>query len=58
MTDKNWYQYRSKDGKVKGIVLARSKAAVARLAGYPVEELVIERVVWNGREFVKCKSIK
>ena len=50
----HWYQYRSKDRKIKGYVLARSKAAVASLAGYPVGELVIERVVYNGREFVKC----
>ncbi len=51
-----WYQFESKDRKVRGIVLSRSKAAVARLAGYPVEELVIERVEWNGEEFVKCKE--
>lgn len=52
----HWYQYRSKDRKVRGIVLTRDKEQVARLAGYPVEELVIERVTWNGREFVKCEK--
>ena len=50
-----WYSWESKDRKVRGIVLTRSKAAVARLAGYPKEELVIERVTWNGEEFVKQK---
>jgi len=50
---RSWYQYRSKDRKVRGIVLANSKAKVARLAGYPLGELVIERVRWNGKEFVK-----
>ncbi len=54
----HWYSYKSKDRKVTGIVLARSKAAVARLAGYPVGELVIERVRWNGEEFVKCQGKK
>lgn len=52
----HWYQYRSKDRKVRGIVMSQSKAAVARLAGYPVKELVIERVEWNGKEFVKCQG--
>jgi len=51
---RHWYQYRSKDRKVRGIVLCNSKEQVARLAGYPLEELVIERVKWNGKEFVKC----
>jgi hypothetical protein len=51
-----WYRYRSKDRKVRGIVLTRDKEQVARLAGYPVEDLVIERVRWNGKEFVKCKT--
>lgn len=53
-----WYSYESKDRKVRGIVLTRSKAAVARLAGYPREELVIERVKWNGEEFVNQSKAK
>lgn len=53
---KRWYQYRSKDRKVKGYCPAEDGGQVALLAGYPVEELVIERVRWNGKEFVKCKA--
>ncbi len=56
LMSRHWYQFKSKDRKVKGIILTRSKAAVARFAGYPISELVIERVVWNGQEFVKCKK--
>ena len=50
---KHWYQFKSKDGKVKGLAPAQGKAEVARFAGYPISELHIERVVWNGEEFVK-----
>ena len=53
-----WYQYRSKDRKVRGYCPARSKQEVAGLAGYPVEELIIERVEWNGKEFGKCQAKK
>ena len=49
---RRWYQFRSKDGKQRGIILARSKAAVVRFAGYPVEQLIIEPVTWNGSEFL------
>ena len=52
---KDWYSYRSKDKKVRGYCLARDEAEVAYIAGYPVEELVIERARWNGKEFVKCQ---
>lgn len=57
---KRWYQYRSKDGKVQGITLARDEAEVARLAGRSAKSLIIERVRWNGKEFEKChlKGIK
>ena len=55
---RQWYQFKSKDGKVKGIVMSKSKAEVARFAGYPKEELVIERVRWNGKEFVDGRAIK
>lgn len=49
----NWYQYRSKDRKQTGIVLARDEEAVAKFAGYPVSKLVIWRVEWNGERFIK-----
>lgn len=48
----NWYSFRSKDRKVRGIVPARDLAAVARFAGYPLDKLVIARVRWDGKEFV------
>ena len=51
---KHWYSFKSKDGKVRGLVPATSKLGVARFSGYPISELVIEQVVWNGEEFVKC----
>lgn len=41
---------------MRGLVPAKNEAEVARFAGYPVEELVIERVRWNGKEFVKCRK--
>ena len=53
-----WYQFKSKDGRVKGIILSNSKAKVARFSGYPISELYIERVVWNGEEFRECKNIR
>lgn len=40
---KQWYKFSSKDRKVRGLVPARDEEQVARLAGYPVEGLVIER---------------
>jgi len=36
-----WYYFKTKDGKVKGLVPATSEQEIARFAGYPVEELVI-----------------
>lgn len=54
----HWYQFRSKDRKVRGYCPTRDEAEVARLAGYPREELVIEQVTWNGKEFVKCQKTK
>lgn len=51
---KRWYQYRSKDGKVRGLARARDEAGVAKFAGYPAEGLIIERVRWNGKEFEAC----
>jgi len=53
---KHWYQYRSKDRKVRGYCLARNEIGVAYFASYPIEELHIEQVTWNGKEFVKCKE--
>ena len=55
---KKWYSYKSKDRKVKGYCPADSEDGVASLAGYPVEQLVIERVRWNGKEFVKQSRAK
>ena len=50
---KQWYQYRSKDRKVRGYCPAEDESGVAHFAGYPVEDLIIEPVTWNGKEFVK-----
>jgi len=50
---KNWYSFRSKDGKVKGYCPAESEAELARFAGYELKELVIKRVRWNGKEFTE-----
>lgn len=49
-----WYSFKSKDRRVIGYCPAKSKAGVALFAGKKVKELVIERVRWNGEEFVKC----
>jgi len=49
----NWYPFKSKDGKVRGYCPAETQQEVARFSRYPLSELVIERVVWNGKEFVK-----
>lgn len=51
-----WYSFKSKDGVARGYCPAESKQEVARFAGYPIGELVIERVVWNGEKFVTIKS--
>ena len=48
----HWYSFKSKDGKVRGYCPGN----VAEFAGYPLEELVVERVKWNGKEFVTIKS--
>lgn len=53
-----WYSFRSKNRKVRGYCPARDEEEVARFAGYPVEELVIEPIRWNGKEFLKCKSTR
>lgn len=52
----HWYKYRSKDKKVQGYCPAKSKLVVARFLRYPISELVIQRVKWNGEEFVTIKS--
>lgn len=49
---KHWYQFKSRDGKVRGYCPRN----VARFSGYPISELVIQRVKWNGEEFVTIKS--
>jgi len=48
----HWYKYRSKDKNIQGYHPAKSKLEVARFLGYPVSRLVIERVSWNGQEFI------
>jgi len=53
-----WYQYRSKDKKTQGYCPGKNEAEVAHFASYPVEELVIERIRWNGKELVKCQKRK
>jgi len=53
-----WYSFKSKDRKVRGYCPAKNEDGVARLAGYPAEQLVIERVRWNGKEFVKQSEVK
>ena len=50
---RRWYLFTSKDTKVRGYCPATSKLGVARFAGYPIKELVIQRVKWNGEEFIK-----
>ena len=55
---KHWYKFRSKDKKVQGYVPRGTKAEVARLAGYPLEKLVIKRVIYDGKEFVECQETK
>jgi len=52
---KHWYSFKSKDGKARGYCSAKSKLEVARFAGYDISELVIERMNWNGEEFVTIK---
>lgn len=54
----HWYQFRSKDRKVRGYCPAKDEPGVARFAGYPVENLIIEPVIWNGKEFVGCQETK
>ena len=41
---------------MQGYCPAKSELEVARFAGYPIAELRIERVVWNGREFVEVNE--
>ena len=55
---KHWYEYRSKDRKVRGIIPARDKEQVARLAGLDIKNMVIEQVGWDGKRFVKCQVKK
>lgn len=55
---RRWYKFRSRDGRVKGYCPAQDEEEVAEFAGYPREELVIERVKWNNKEFVKCRKTK
>lgn len=43
---KKRYEFRSKDGKARGLVTARSKAEVARFADRPISELIIKPAVW------------
>lgn len=47
---KHWYFFKNK--KVQGYCLGK----VAKFAGYPISELVIQRVIFNGREFVVEKD--
>ncbi len=47
-----WHSFKSKDGKVRGYC----PGSVVEFAGYPLSELVIERVKWTGKEFVTIKS--
>lgn len=49
---KHWYKYRSRDGKVRGYCPAKSKQEVARFAGYPLKELIVKKVIYDGEEFV------
>jgi len=55
---KHWYSFKSKDGKIRGYCPAKSEQEVAEFAGYPISELHIGRVKWNGKEFVRCESIR
>ena len=43
---------------MRGYCPAKDEPGVARFAGYPVENLIIEPVIWNGKEFVGCQETK
>ncbi len=45
-----WYFFKNK--KVQGYCPGK----VAEFAGYPISQLVIQRVIWDGKEFVPIKS--
>lgn len=47
----NWYYFKNK--QVQGYCPALNEQEVARFADYPIPELRIERVAWNGEEFIK-----
>ena len=50
-----WFFFRSKDRKVQGYCLAKDRRGVARFAGYPLRDLVIKPVRWNGKMFAEIK---
>jgi len=50
---KQWYKFRAKNRKAQGYCPAQNEQEVARFVGYPAGELIIEKVKWNGKEFVK-----
>jgi len=52
----HWYNFKSKDGSIRGYALEKGKQYVAILVGYPRNELIIKRVIFNGEEFVKCEK--
>ena len=47
----NWYYFKNK--RVQGYCSAKNELEVAKFADYPISEIKIERVKWNGEEFVK-----
>ena len=51
----SWFSFRSKDKKVCGYCPAKDRAGVARFAGYPLRDLVIKWVRWNGKEFKEIR---
>ena len=49
----SWYAFKSKDNTVRGYCRVDGLDAVCQFAGKTRGELVVERVVWNGKKFVK-----
>lgn len=50
-----WYSYKTKDKKVRGYCTGQNKQEakelIEKFAGYPIEELIVKRVIWDGEQF-------
>ena len=47
-----WYSFKSKDRKIQGYCPTRDEEGVAKFADYPIKNLVIKKVIWDGKEFI------